>query len=58
MPTRKPKEKLIPVNIQNLGGQRNLHNHPISTTINDKKDPWRYISTTSLNARGERNGIQ
>jgi hypothetical protein len=53
MPTRKHKEKLLPVTIQNLARQRNLHNHAISTTIYEKKDPWRYRSITSLGTRGK-----
>lgn len=31
---------------------RNSHSHAISTTMYEKTDPWRRISTTSLKANG------
>ena len=33
--------------------QRNSHSHTISTTMYEKTDPWRRISTISLKANGE-----
>jgi len=52
--TREPKGQLITVSIQDLARQRYLHNQAISTTMYDKKDPWRSISTTNLRAKGEK----